>query len=204
MQDVRVRTWLRDSDVSAEVLESLRELNHRFLDLATQPRDWGAARPWLPGAVSAQVAPLSAAQKSAAASCPYALFDLRFHDDRHWRTRLRGADPPSVAEELGVDAPTLEFVHLALFFAWHVAATTKLAAQLLLGMHEATIAAFRGATIDCLPALASTEAAHLTARWNDCGAYWTALARTASRPNQANLRRIQLYGLQLAAAARLA
>jgi len=33
--------------------------------------------------------------------------------------------------------------------------------------------------------------------------YWCALAGAASRPNPGELRRIQLYGLQLAAAARL-
>jgi hypothetical protein len=102
-----------------------------------------------------------------------------------------------------VDRKTLEFVRLALFFAWHVASTTKLAAQLLLGMHEVTAAAFREATIDCLPSLAETEAGNLTARWNNCTAYWGALTGAASRQNPASLRRIQLYGLQLAAAARL-
>jgi len=34
----------------------------------------------------------------------------------------------------------------------------QLAAQLLLGMNEVTVIAFRGATIDCLPSLAATEA----------------------------------------------
>jgi hypothetical protein len=97
----------------------------------------------------------------------------------------------------------VEFARLALFFAWHVASTAKLAAQLLFGMHEDTAAAFREATIDCLPSLAETEAVHLTARWNDCPAYWSALTGAASRQNAAGLRRIQLYGLQLAAAARL-
>ena len=64
-------------------------------------------------------------------------------------------------------------------------------------------AAFREATIDCLPSLAETEAGHLTARWNNCTAYWSALTGAAARENPASLRRIQLYGLQLAAAARL-
>jgi hypothetical protein len=102
-----------------------------------------------------------------------------------------------------VDAETLEFARLALFFAWHVASTSKLAAQLLLGMRDVTAAAFRSATIDCLPDLAVTEAAHLTARWNDCAPYWSALTRAAAGPDCAELRRIQLYGLQLAAAVRL-
>ncbi|MGO8854604.1 MAG: hypothetical protein ACLQO1_02660 [Steroidobacteraceae bacterium] len=205
MQDAHVGSWAREAHVSVAMRESVRELNHRFLDLISrQPCGWNSARRGLSLEVSAQVAPLSAAQKAAASNCPYALFDLRFHDDCHWQTRLRTTGQWKVAEDASVDADTLEFVRLALFFAWHVASTTKLAAQLLLGMYDVTAAAFRGVTIDCLPSLAATEAAHLTARWNDCAPYWSALTSAASRPNSAELRRIQLYGLQLAAAARLA
>ena len=205
MQDAHVGSWAREAHVSVEMRESVRELNHRFLDLvSSQASGWHASRQGLSVEVFARVAPLSAAQKAAASNCPYALFDLRFHDDCHWQTRLRSTGQWKVAEEATVDADTLEFVRLALFFAWHVASTTKLAAQLLLGMHDATAAAFRSATIDCLPSLAATEATHLTERWNDCAGYWSALTRAASGPNSAELRRIQLYGLQLAAAARLA
>lgn len=203
MQDAHVISWSRQSQLPAEMRDSVRELNHRFLDLvASRPEGWRASRG---GSleVSARVAPLSAAQKAAMSNCPYALFDLRFYDDRHWQTRLEAGAHWTVAEE-SADSDTLEFVKLALFFAWHAAARTKLAAQLMLGMHDATAAAFRGATIDCLPALAASEAVHLTARWSDCGRYWSALTGAAARPDAAELRRIQLYGLQLAAAARLA
>ena len=56
---------------------------------------------------------------------------------------------------------------------------------------------------DRLPSLAATEATNLTARWNSCATYWQALTGAATRPNSVHLRRIQLYGLQLTAAARL-
>jgi len=195
---------LREAHATAEIQASVRDLNHRFLDLAAgRPAGRSAPGRGVSEAVSARIAPLSAAQKSAAANCPYALFDLRFHDDGYWSTRLRAAAVGGVAEGIAVDGKTLEFARLALFFAWHVASTTRLAAQLLLGMHEATAAAFREATIDCLPSLAETEAGQLTARWNNCTAYWSALTGAASRENPASLRRIQLHGLQLAAAARL-
>ncbi|MDP9011747.1 MAG: hypothetical protein M3O41_03635 [Pseudomonadota bacterium] len=204
MQDAPVTSWMREPHLSVEILESVRELNLRFLDIvAIQARDWSAWRPNSPVAVSAQVAPLSAAQKAAAANCPYALFDLRFEDDCYWQERLRTTDHWGVADASPVDPKTLDFVRLALFFAWHVASTSKFAGQLLLGMHELTVAAFRGITIDRLPPLAVGEAINLTARWNGCSPYWRALTGAASRPNSAKLRRIQLYGLQLTAAARL-
>ena len=205
MQDAHVKNWARERHVSAEMLESTRELNHRFLDLVGMPSSaWSStARGGWSTDVSGQVAPLSAAQKKAAADCPYALFDLRFCNAGHWHARLQPETRWSVADEVPVEENIRNFARLALFFAWHVASTGGLAAQLLLGMNEDTAAAFRGVTIDCVPTLAATEAINLTARWSHCPKYWSALAGAASRPNPAQLRRIQLYGLQLAAAERL-
>ncbi len=204
MRDVQVRGWVGGLHFSAGLFESVRDLNHRFLDLvARRPSGWNSAGPGWACEVSARVAPLSDAQKAAASNCPYVLFDLRFHDDGYWLRRLRNADSWSVADELSVFPDRLEFVRLALFFAWHVASTDRLAAQLLIGMHEETAAAFRSTTIDHLPSLAASEAAHLSARWNGCVGYWSALTGAAARRDPGQLRRIQLYGLQLAAAARL-
>ncbi|HEY4444843.1 MAG TPA: hypothetical protein VGN30_11210 [Steroidobacteraceae bacterium] len=194
MQEAFVGNWSHESHLSAEILGSLRDLNHRFLDLtATRTPDW----------VAGQVAPLSAAQRAAAADCPYALFDLRFQDDGYWRGRLQNSGAWRVADESVVDDETSNFVRLALFYAWHVASTAGLKAQLLLGMSGATAAAFRRITVNQLSALVATEAMHLSVRWGGCTAYWSALTAAASRADPAALRRVQLYGLQLAAAARL-
>jgi hypothetical protein len=194
MQDAFVGNWSHESHLSAEILGSLRDLNHRFLDLtAARTSDWVAGR----------VAPLSAAQRAAAADCPYALFDLRFQDDGYWRGRLQNSGAWRVADESVADDETSSFVRLALFYAWHVASTAGLKAQLLLGMSGTTAAAFRRITVNQLPALVATEAVHLSVRWSGCAAYWSALTAAASRADPAALRRIQLYGLQLAAAARL-
>ncbi len=205
MQDAFVGSWARQPHLSLEMLGSLHDLNHRFLDLiGARAGDWrppGALH--LPGEVSGRVAPLSAAQRSAAANCPYALFDLRFHDTAHWRARLGRAGHWRIADATMVDDDMASFVRLALFYAWHIASTGKLAAELLLGMNAHTAAAFRGATLDGLQALAESETANLTARWCTSGAYWSALMGAASGADAARLRRVQLFGLQLAAAARL-
>jgi hypothetical protein len=192
MQDAFVGSWAQESHLSPEILGSLHDLNHRFLDLAASRPEWLAGR----------VAPLSAAQRAAAGGCPYALFDLRFQDERYWQLRLRTPGPWCVADESAADG-AVSFVRLALFYSWHVASTAGLKAQLLLGMHLDTAAAFRRATVNQLPALALTEAKHLSARWSGCSAYWSALTSAALRADSAALRRVQLYGLQLAAAARL-
>jgi hypothetical protein len=205
MQDAFVGTWAQESHLSVEILGSLRDLNHRFLDLTASRTGLWAARDSPGGSLhlAMQVAPLSAAQRAAAAGCPYALFDLRFQDDGYWRLRLQSADAWRVADESVVDDDTVAFVRLALFYAWHVASTAGIAAQLLLGMSANTVAAFRHLTVNQLPGLVVTESAHLSARWGDCAPYWRALTAAASRADPAALRRVQLYGLQLAAAARL-
>jgi len=203
MRDAEFDIWKRNSQVPPGLLQSMRALNCRFLELITAlPPGWDAPRQGLDGAIFARIAALSSAQRAAAANCPYALFDLQFHDEAHWHTRLR-APVGFVAEPTWLGAETLEFVKLAIFFAWHAANTTRFAAPLLLGMHQSTVADFHHASIDRLPALAALEAANLTARWSDCTAYWSALTTAAAEPHPARLKRIQLYGLQLATAARL-
>jgi hypothetical protein len=192
MQDAIVGRWARESHLTAGIQRSLCELNHRFLDLAAGRTEWSAM----------QVAPLTSAQRAAAAACPYALFDLRFADETHWRTRLQNSPSWQVQDEL-MAGDDVSFVRLALFFAWHVAASAGLAAQLMLGMNLNTVAAFRRTPLNRLPALVASETAHLSARWSGCTGYWSALVAAASRSDPAALRRVQLYGLQLAAASRL-
>jgi hypothetical protein len=191
MQEAIVGNWAQDSHLSAQTLGSLRDLNHRFLDLLAARAEW----------VAGQVAPLSSAQRAAAAGCPYALFDLRFQDEAHWRLRLQHAGSWRVADESAADDATISFARIALFYVWHVASSASLGAQLLLGMNGNTAAAFRRITVNQLPALAVTEAMHLSARWSACHSYWSALTAAAASADAAALRRVQLYGLQLAAAA---
>ncbi|HEV7611110.1 MAG TPA: hypothetical protein VGO37_04490 [Steroidobacteraceae bacterium] len=193
MQDAFIGGWAQGSHLSIGTLGSLRDLNHQFLDLTATRTEWLAGR----------LAPLSAAQRKAAAGCPYALFDLRFEDDGHWRLRLQNSLSWQVADESAADDATVKFVRLALFYAWHVASSAGFEAQLLLGMNGDTAAAFRRMSVNQLPALVMTEAVHLSARWSGCSAYWTALTAAASAVDPEALRRVQLYGLQLAAAARL-
>ena len=192
-QEAFFGSWAQESYLSAEIRGSLYDLNHRFLDLAAVRAEWVAAR----------VAALSSAQRAAAAGCPYALFDLRFQDDGYWRLRLQNLGSWGVADEAAADDDTVSFVRLALFYAWHVASSDGIKAQLLLGMNGTTAAAFRRLTVNRLPALVASEAKHLSPRWNGSAVYWDSLTAAAARTDLKALRRVQLHGLQLAAAARL-
>jgi hypothetical protein len=201
MQDAPVGSWSAESPLSGEILASLRDLNQRFLDLAAARPCDAAAAPWR--GLPVRIAALSSVQRAAAANCPYALFDLKFHDEAHWQMRLQHAAAGQVADAPVVDCAVAEFVQLALFYAWHVASTGALAAQLILGMNSRTAAAVGRATVGRIPALAAAEAAGLRARWSECDAFWDALVEAAARADTKGLRRVQLFGLQLAAAARL-
>jgi hypothetical protein len=195
MQEAFIGNWTHQPHLSKQHLTSVSGLNRRFLDLAGK----GVLSP----AWGTRIAPLSPPQRAAAADCPYALFDLRFQDVAHWRGRLESAGTSRIADAPRVDEDTVDFVRLALFYTWHVASSAGLAAHLLLGMHANTADAFRRISVDALPALASSEAVNLTPRWSQCHAYWSALINAAGRPDPAALRRVQLSGLQLAAAAQL-
>jgi hypothetical protein len=195
VQDAYIGNWTQQSHISIEHLTSMRGLNGRFLELAGN----GLLSPGL----ARQVANLSPAQRVSAANCPYALFDLRFEDDAYWRVRLQAVGAWRIADDPQVDAAIVDFVRLALFYAWHVASSAGLAARLLLGMNGNAVEAFRSISVEALPALALAEASNLTARWSGCSAYWSALINAAGRPDPAALRRVQLSGLQLAAAAQL-
>jgi len=195
MQDAFL--WTRQASFAAHTLAALRELNRRFLDLAAvhseSPGDLK-----MPQETAVPIAGLSAEARAAAADCPYALFDLRFHDDVHWRARL--GESWRIADEAEVADDVTAFTSLALFYAWHLAWTPKLAAQLWLGMPESTAAAFRAASLDRLPALAASEAVNLSARWSTSTFYWRALTSAAARGDPRRLRRVQPFGLQLGAA----
>jgi len=195
VRDAYIGNWTQQPHVSTEHLTSMRGLNSRFLDLAGN----GLLSPGL----ARQIAGLSPAQRISAANCPYALFDLRFADDGYWRARLQAIGTWRVADDFQVNPEIVDFVRLALFYTWHVASSAGLAAHLLLGMQGNTAEAFRSISVDALPALALAEAANLSARWSGCSSYWTALISAAARPDTAALRRVQLSGLQLAAAAQL-
>jgi hypothetical protein len=202
MQEANAGPWAEESHLSGKTLGSLRDLNHRFLDLVGASNGTWAGRCGLPAAVTHKLAALSQVQRAAAAGCPYALFDMRFHDHMHWRARLQGT-PWRVADDAGVDDAARELSCLIVFYAWHMASVTGLSAPLLLGMRTETVDGFRRLTVDSLPALALSEAKHMTARWQECASYWSALCIAAGGDNPASLRRVQLYGLQLAAAAGL-
>ncbi|MDE2349857.1 MAG: hypothetical protein KGL92_15240 [Gammaproteobacteria bacterium] len=189
MKAAIVSRWTREPLLSVELARSLRDLNAVFLELE--------------GVVAARLAALSPAQRAIIANCPYALFDLRFHDHEHWRRNLRGAGGCCVAETPAGEQRVVAFVRVVLFYAWHLATTARHEASLLFGIPESTADVFAETSPAQLMSIAAMQSVNLSARWSHCEAYWGSLADAAERADRANLRRVQLSGLQLVAAARL-
>jgi hypothetical protein len=189
--------WTHHSAFSAQALAPLRELNRGFLALvAVHSENPGELK--MTTETAQAIARLSERARTEAADCPYALFDLCFHDDARWRERL--VHSWHIADEGVVANDIMSFTRLALFYAWHVASMPNASALLWLGMAESTATAFRAASLDRLPALAASEAVNLSARWSASTFYWRALTAAAARGDIERLRRAQLFGLQLGAA----
>ena len=194
MHGVTDGVWAEEAQLPREILDSLRDLNLRFLNLSGSGN--GAYRR-LPAH------DLSAAQCEAVARCPYALFDLNFGDDLLWQLRLDGPRRWEVADDAGVDPPAVEFARLALFFAWHAVRVHGVSAQLTLGLSPVAVRLFRGAGFERLPALAPGASLQLAPRWRHSSAFWGRLFKAAASRDPSRLERVQLYGVQLAAAVRL-
>lgn len=205
MHEARTATSNPAPLLSPQLLGSLGQLNHRFLDLAGARRAPAAAEWGLnaPADVARRIAVLSDERRAALSQCPYALFDIRFCDDAHWQISLQSGPRWSVADLPAPNPQIAEFLQLALFYCWHLAQTQPLSAPLILGMAERTARDLGKVTLDRLPALIGSQRHHLSLRWATYRSFWCALTSAASSPGSANLRRAQLFGLQIAAAGRL-
>ncbi len=205
MQEARPAGTHREPLLSQQLLSSLNQLNRRFLDLAAGcgaicGSQWSLSAP---AELARRIAGLSEERRTALSQCPYALFDIRFCDDAHWQISLQSAPHWRVADLPAQNPQIAEFLQLALFYCWHLAQTQPLSAPLILGMAERTARDLGRVTLDRLPALIGLQRHHLSLRWANSRSYWYALTSPASLPGSVNLRRAQLFGLQIAAAVRL-
>ena len=205
MQDASVISANRERVLSPQTLRSIGELNRRFLDLAGLAANRGAGD-WVvrvPPDLSQRIGALSEDHRAAMSNCPYALFDIRFCDDAHWQSLLQACARWRVNDVSPQDPVTAEFLQLAMFYAWHLATSSPISAPLILGMSERTVRAFACVTVDRLPGMIESQRHHLSVRWANCKSFWHLVTSAASVPGSRNLRRAQLFGLQVAAASRL-
>jgi len=203
VQDAMFVTPGRQPLLPPFIISSLLQLNRRLLDLAARPRPASGWHPCVPENLALRLAGMNEERREALARVPYALFDLRFADDAHWERALTCAAHPCVADAGMREAEAQQFAQLIVFFAWNLAQAEPRCAPLVLGMSERVAATLAALTLDRLPGLHGLLRGALSLRWPERRSYWFAITSGTCLPGSADFRRAQLFGLQLAAAARL-
>ena len=160
-----------------------------------------------PAGLAGQVAaPLRRRSASAAANCPYALFDLRFQDDGHWRARLQShghlADRGRIRGRCGNRSTSCGWRCSMPGTSPRAHGSGRTAAARHERRHRRR--PFAASPSTSCRRWRPRRRQHLTARWSGCTAYWSALTAAAARADSEALRRVQLHGLQLAPRLRLA
>jgi hypothetical protein len=182
----------------------LMQLNLHYLQLPTTVTA-------LPETIGRAIDALDDAARVAIAGCLYSLFTLGFNDKERWLLLLATGQGGTTAlgpvalgkVVLGVrDGGPLdaEFAATAVFFAWHLARSDDLAAQVFLTMDGDVTAALRAVPLARLREVAATASQWLRPRWPENRHFWPALVRHACDPAGAGLRATKLLGHQLLAA----
>jgi hypothetical protein len=196
---------MQDAVSNSRASGSLNHLNLRFLSwLSARAKQPGGSRDMqLPLELQRRFAGLTHEVSAALAQCPYALFDLNFHDETHWRACLQCSGQPRVSDGPAIDPHTRDFVQLAVFYCWHMTISDPVSAQLTLGIGERLIKIFRDTSVDRLPLVSALHTKRLQPRWTHSLRYWGDLIAAAADPQSGEFRRVKLFGLQLAGASRL-
>jgi hypothetical protein len=135
------------------------------------------------------------------ALCPYLLMDAGFGAPEFWErlpaSTVRDA-PAYGAYFAGPEGVAL--VRRTLLLGWHLARSNRLGARVLLGMDARSAEHIAGIRLQDLDALAEGGASWIVPRWQQQPLVWRQMFRAARRGAAAQLRLVQLRGLQLLAA----
>jgi hypothetical protein len=191
--------WGEEVLFNPKIVEALASVNGAFLALAIELQ---AARPGvpvlgLPGAV------LASLQRCPSAAfrlpLPYALFDLRFRDERFWRSEARAARGIQDGTVFPVaDTRLLRFARSALMLAWHLAQLDYRVARLALGVEPGTQEALESLPVGALDSFARRLAPAVSARFPTRQRFWSQLvAALRVSTDTDSVARLRLLGLQL-------
>jgi hypothetical protein len=162
-----------------------------------------AVRPRLIGGLRDLWQALDAAAQQRCAACPYLLLDAGFSEPARWdggalSGGVRDADAPN-AYFSGPSGVVL--LRRALVLAWHLARSNRLTARVVLGMSLECAERIGGRALRELEALAESRPLWILPRWEAETKVWRQMIQAALDGRETALRRVQLRGLQLLAAA---
>ena len=192
--------------ITEDVLIQIAELNCAFLQLLSRHIDHAKPMARVFGLHYDVAAKLRAASDDTVrllAGCSYTLFDLRLGDATFWQAVRRNHVPETYSatampEEVRSDARY--FTEAALLYAWHLARTRPLAAQLTMGMNQQIVDGFAAKSIISLCATAATAGGLLAATHADNRVFWPDLMRYALKGTKQQFDAAVRLGSQLIAA----
>lgn len=202
--------------LGAALLARIQEMNRDYVELLLAQRSIPDPSPdphieCLPAKVLDALGRLPAASRHALAATPFALYSLAFDERQFWTTvladtRPAGPETESIEVRYGVlsGAPGAAPMHfalceLALFLAWHTAASNRVAARVLFALPDALAVKFVDAPLWQLRRIAMNYPGLLTPRWPANPAFWPDLIRFAAAGDARRLETAQLLGNQLIA-----
>ena len=191
------------------MLERIQQLNLDYLELLLAERAAGTCATQIQHLPSNQVEQLAALPARALrliAGTSYTLYSLGFEDDSFWNSICANATQallPSVVHRYaraGDGSAQYAFCKDALLHAWHVAATSPLAARVLYAMPQVTAQRLAAAPLWQVRCIAASHARLLMPRWPTNPAFWPDLIRLAAANDVRRLGTARLLGTQLIAA----
>ncbi|HEY0684252.1 MAG TPA: hypothetical protein VGD45_18100 [Steroidobacter sp.] len=202
-----------NTDVLAPVLEpsllaSVHQLNLDYLEMLIAERETahgGAQLQHLPPRQRAALAALSPRALRSVAAVPYTLYSLGFEDEKFWSAvsaNATAATPDSFMHRyarVGDESAHYVFCELALFHAWHVAATNTMAARVVYAMPYATALRLARTPLWQIRCIAASYGVLMMPRWPTNAAFWPDLIRFAGMNDARRLQITRLQGMQLIA-----
>jgi hypothetical protein len=195
--------------LNAALLARIQQLNRDYLELLVAERASGECSTQLqhlPPTKRAALAALPASGLRLLAATPYTLYSLGVEDENFWASVSEDsveAMPSTVLHRYGPTSDTTaqyEFCKVALFHAWHVAATNPMAARVLYAMPYTTAQRLAATPLWQITCIAASHTALLMPRWPTNPAFWPDLIRLAAANDVRRLSTARLLGVQLIAA----
>lgn len=213
--------------LSTALLARIHGLNRDYVELLLAEQRaaaTNAAIETLPLKVLAALEGLGREALALLTATPFALWSLRFDDLHFWAEVLRDSLPgtTTVGERVGTPLEAQHsvrsdesfearygapiawpmrtgFCEVALFLAWHTAASNRVAARVLFAMPDSVAAMLVRVRLWRLMRIAIDFPGLLMPRWPNNPVFWPDLARFAAAGDQRRLATTQLLGTQLLA-----
>ena len=195
---------LKASWVESEAAASLVELNGQCLELLAEQ---SLTPPMQGNLLLRQVGEiwrtLDDEARRRAASCPYLLFDAGFSDPARWRS----VDGQHVSEATTIPYATFftvprasAVVRQVFIYAWYLAQSKSVSAQLLLGMPTHCTHLISAHTLTQIHELAERHPEWMRPRWPTRVRVWRDFLLAAASGDVVALENARMHGIQLIAA----